>query len=485
MGLAPVLLTTPAQGSPPTQARVVSRLGASPATSRASPSARQLSRRATTRRRVLASGGDGERVKAGRFTTTPRGTVHATWREMFRPRIAAALAAVDDAHAAGTLVGDLEKARSAARTRAAGSRKSGTMRSRGSSARRGVGAIRDGHYYNENDPFAAKWLENLSEAGHIARGRVDARSIKEITPSDLAGVVQFHAFGGIGVWSYALRLAGWPDDAPVWTGSCPCQPFSQAAGAKRGFADERHLWPVWFELIRQCRPAIVLGEQVASPDGLAWLDLVSADLEGAGYAFGASDLCAAGVGAPHLRQRLYFTGVRRDAGAREDAARALEHADRLRHEAWGWGAQHRSPSRSLGDPSQGGRAILASSRVHDQGEPGDDPLRRGASDAPDRPGPCNGFWAGCEWVWCRPGPGRSRGCWRPTEPSALALADGTAESLGRLRAASDQVTAPPSGPLCSTFPGRVGRLKGYGNAIVASQAATFIRAVMQSIAEVP
>ena len=161
-------------------------------------------------------------------------------------------------------------------------------------------------YYNEIDPYAAQWLRNLIAAGHLAKGEVDERSITEIQPDDLLGFNQCHFFAGIGVWGYALRQAGWADDRPVWTGSCPCQPFS-AAGKQEGFADERHLWPAWFNLISQCRPAIVLGEQVAS--ALDWLDLVSTDMESAGYAFGAADLCAAGFGGAHIRQRLYFTGV--------------------------------------------------------------------------------------------------------------------------------------------------------------------------------
>src|SRR5690606_36595911 len=114
---------------------------------------------------------------------------------------------------------------------------------------------------------------------------------------------------GIGVWSHALRRDGWPDARPVWTGSCPCQPFS-AAGKGEGFADERHLWPAFYWLIVQCRPAVVFGEQVASKDGLGWLDLVQADLEGTGYASRAVDLCAAGSGAPHIRQRLRWVGER-------------------------------------------------------------------------------------------------------------------------------------------------------------------------------
>lgn len=160
-------------------------------------------------------------------------------------------------------------------------------------------------YYNEIDPFAAAWLRELIKAGHIAPGDVDERSIEDVTPDDLRSYTQAHFFAGIGVWSHALRRAGWPDDRPVWTGSCPCQPFS-AAGQGGGFADERHLWPAFHHLIRERRPPVVLGEQVASKDGLAWLDLVSTDMEATGYSGGAVDLCAAGVGAPHIRQRQWF-----------------------------------------------------------------------------------------------------------------------------------------------------------------------------------
>ena len=121
-------------------------------------------------------------------------------------------------------------------------------------------------YYNEFDAYPAQWLRNLSDAGHITRGQVDDRSIKEVQPADVSGFERAHFFAGIGVWDYALQLAGWPADAPVWTGSCPCQPFS-AAGKRKGADDERHLWPEWFRLIKECRPPVVFGEQVASADG--------------------------------------------------------------------------------------------------------------------------------------------------------------------------------------------------------------------------
>ncbi len=162
-------------------------------------------------------------------------------------------------------------------------------------------------YYNEIDPFAAAWLRNLIAAGHIADGDVDERSIVDVRPGDLAGYTQCHFFAGIGGWSYALRLAGWPDERPVWTGSCPCQPFS-AAGKRKGFADERHLWPEFRRLISECNPAVLFGEQVAS--AADWLRLVRGDLEALGYAVGAVPVEAASAGADHLRDRFWFVADR-------------------------------------------------------------------------------------------------------------------------------------------------------------------------------
>lgn len=169
------------------------------------------------------------------------------------------------------------------------------------------------NYYNEFDPAAAQWLRNLIAAGLIPAGDVDERSIEDVRPSDLAGYTQCHFFAGIGGWPEALRLAGVPDDAPLWTGSCPCQPYS-AAGKGGGSDDPRNLWWAFRWLIDQCRPAAVLGEQVASKAGRGWLAGVRADLEALGYAVGAADLCAASAGSPHIRQRLYWMADTDDTG---------------------------------------------------------------------------------------------------------------------------------------------------------------------------
>ena len=159
------------------------------------------------------------------------------------------------------------------------------------------------NYYNEIDKKVAAWLRELIKRDLIAPGEVDERSIEDVVSSDLKGFTQCHFFAGIGGWSYALRLAGWPDDKPVWTGSCPCQPFS-TAGKGAGFADERHLWPAWFHLIKQCKPPVIFGEQVAN--AIDWLKLVQSDLEAVGYAVGAIPIEAASVGADHLRDRLWL-----------------------------------------------------------------------------------------------------------------------------------------------------------------------------------
>jgi DNA (cytosine-5)-methyltransferase 1 len=172
-------------------------------------------------------------------------------------------------------------------------------------------------YYNEIDLYAAEWLRNLIKAGHIADGEVDTRSIIDVQPDDIRHFDQCHFFAGIAGWSHALRLAGWADDRKIWTGSCPCQPFS-VAGKGKGTDDERHLWPHFFRLIRGCRPPVVMGEQVAGAAGYGWLDGVRSDLESESYAIEGVDIPACSVNAPHIRQRLYWVAHPSDIRTRRE-----------------------------------------------------------------------------------------------------------------------------------------------------------------------
>lgn len=160
-------------------------------------------------------------------------------------------------------------------------------------------------YYNEIDRFSAAWLRELIKERLIVDGEVDERSIVEVQPSDLNGFTQCHFFTGIGGWSYALQLARWPDDRPVWTGSCPCQPYS-VAGEGKGDEDERDLWPSFSRLITQSKPPVVFGEQVVDAIRWGWLDRAFVDLETAAYACGSAILPALAVGADHERKRIFF-----------------------------------------------------------------------------------------------------------------------------------------------------------------------------------
>lgn len=278
-------------------------------------------------------------------------------------------------------------------------------------------------YYNEIDPYAAQWLRNLIAAGHIASGDVDERSISDVRPSELVGYTQCHFFAGIGGWSLALRLAGWSDSRPVWTGSCPCQPFSNA-GAGKGTSDERHLWPHWFHLIREIRPSVIFGEQVEAAIRHGWLDLVQDDLEGENYSFGAIGLPASCVSAPHIRHRLWFV-------AHNNNNKGLERRDTMRQ-----CSDQQSPWTNrvvgrLGDTDSNGCCS------------------RGETTTPTghRCSLNTTGWNDCEWVPCRDGK------WRPIEPGTFPLANG--------------------------IPGRVGRIRAYGNAIVPQVAAEVIKAYME------
>lgn len=338
-------------------------------------------------------------------------------------------------------------------------------------------------YYNEIDPYAAQWLRNLIASGHIAPGEVDERSIEDVTPDDLRGFTQCHFFAGIGVWSHSLRLAGWPDDKPVWTGSCPCQPFS-AAGKGDGFADERHLWPHFFHLISERRPQHVFGEQVASGNANAWFDLVQADLEGMGYAFGLVPFAAAGIGAPHIRERAYWVAHAHsqiDDRRRDVRANGWdEHSDGSHFNGMAY-SNHRICDE--GETICSGRdAVLhgsSANRLGNTNVPRLEGLVRDDSSAgwEGKAGPAteagvhmrplevNGFWRDADWLLCRDGK------WRPVEPGTFPLVDGAAARLGRVEPGVARVASS----------NRIGRLKGYGNAINAQAAAEFIRAYLEVV----
>ena len=349
-------------------------------------------------------------------------------------------------------------------------------------------------YYNEIDGAAAQWLRNLIEAGHIAPGIVDTRSIEDVHPSDLRGFTQCHFFAGIGVWSHALRNAGVPDSRSLWTGSCPCQPFS-AAGAGAGLADERHLWPAFHHLIKECSPAVVFGEQVASKAAEPWIDALQIDMEALGYGVAAIAFPSSSVGAPHIRDRLYWVAdAQRERvcpcrrGKDACAPRSLQGADgerqRLRLDAGELcgvcgladANGNRCSARSEGCTPLGhgkaagpdcGAVIVGNAssaglaqRFGDAGVPGWAPggnegqtTERAGIHAIARPGPTNGFWRAADWLGCRDGK------WRPVEPGTFPLATGAAA--------------------------RVVRLRAYGNAINSAAAQAFIESVMDGEAMRP
>jgi DNA (cytosine-5)-methyltransferase 1 len=298
------------------------------------------------------------------------------------------------------------------------------------------------NYYNEHDPKASAWLRELIRAGEIPPGDVDERDIQNVKPNELDGYTQCHFFAGIGGWAEALALAGWPTDKPVWTGSCPCQPLS-CAGQGKGHADERHLWPAFYSLIAERKPATIFGEQVASPLGREWFAGIRADMEAMGYAVGGADLCAASVGAPHPRQRLYWVA---DAKHTQRRPFNVHQKNERNGQNSGWTKAHRQ--------------LGACGEVRGMGN----------TDSERRNGERLYVWggrsqqAGTETAWS------SEDKWTFGE-SAWSRFSITPCLDGTLRRFE-----PGSFPLADGLPGRVGLLRGYGNAIVPQVASEFIGA---------
>jgi DNA (cytosine-5)-methyltransferase 1 len=190
-------------------------------------------------------------------------------------------------------------------------------------------------------------------------------------------------------------------------------------------------------------------------------------LEGASYAVGVCDLCAAGFGAPHIRQRLYFVGSSLDyaANSRYDSARKCERRSSLlasRFEQSGIagsleyaeGKQMGFPGRSRQPRKAGERGGMAdnnntglSERISER-RVQQKALGSSEGKATQCCGLVNGFWSDAEWIPCIDGKSR------PIEPG--------------------------SSPLATGITNRVGKLRGYGNALCAPVAQSFIEAYLET-----
>ena len=346
-----------------------------------------------------------------------------------------------------------------------------------------------------------------------------------------------HFFAGIGGWPPRPRpRPGWPREREVWTASLPCQPIS-VAGKREGAEDERHLWPVFYRFVRERRPAVIFGEQVASKDGREWLAAVRADLEAIGYAVGAACLPACSVGAPHRRYRLFWVAHRavahrsdkgregRLSGRANPVRQAVDRhaghggaAGRMADAAGGQrrrltGAEGRESDGQAGgwlesdgvaaDDSAAGLVADAARGRREQWDAGERglsvPDARGANDGM---GDANGFdqpeiYAGVDSLdQQRAEDGRrtvesagsgTDGGTRSGDHSARRGGIGTAREMGNwadadwlwCRDEKYRPVEPGTFPLAHGLSGRVGRLRAYGNAIVPQVAAEFIAAYLE------
>ena len=360
-------------------------------------------------------------------------------------------------------------------------------------------------YYNEFDPKAASWIRQLIANGLIMDGIVDDRSIIEVTPDDLKGFTRHHFFAGIGGWELALQLADWPIDRPVCTASLPCQPFS-VAGAQKGKEDERHLLPHFIALVKQCNFQTIFGEQVPGAIKHGLLDDLCTEMEREKYTVGAIVLTAAGTGAPHIRQRLYWVADSINTGSqgRLSGWQDQERETVSGHAGCGGsisGLGNNSNKRLEGSAREGVQGTVdgltsASSRMGDTEHDGHVTCQITASDVqPSAEWRQNGEnfsgqftgasgrtdatslsgcqdgrteWSDPDWLYCRDEK------YRPIKPSIEPLANGLPRGVG--------YSSNPSEPIepNNTQEARVMRLKGYGNAIVPQVAASFISAFLES-----
>ena len=231
------------------------------------------------------------------------------------------------------------------------------------------------------------------------------------------------------------------------------------AGQRNSVNDPRHLWPVWFGLIAERNPRVVFGEQVASTDGYAWLDIVFDDLEAMRYAFAPLVLPAAGFGAPHGRHRIYFV-ANTSSERRQQISRSAP-GDEGKN-----GRRAKTDNVIEGDGSALRLEHADSAGNNERPSSGEQPLCdercevAGAVEFPESEQArisrlarerraTSGYWRNADWIPCR---GEK---WRAIEPGTFPLAHGVASRMDKIRA--------------------------YGNAICAPEAIEFVSAYMDTV----
>jgi DNA (cytosine-5)-methyltransferase 1 len=132
------------------------------------------------------------------------------------------------------------------------------------------------------------------------------------------------------------NVKGKEGEADVICGGFPCQPFS-VAGKQKGTSDDRHLWPEMFRLIREIKPQFVIGENVKNiiniQDGVVF-ETVCTDLESEGYEVQPFIIPAAGVGAPHRRERVWIIANREESMVNPDNIRLKQHNEAEKTTSW-------------------------------------------------------------------------------------------------------------------------------------------------------
>jgi DNA (cytosine-5)-methyltransferase 1 len=255
-------------------------------------------------------------------------------------------------------------------------------------------------------------------------------------------------------------------DIGLICGGYPCQPFS-VAGKREGQADDRHLWPEFFRLIQEIRPAWVIAENVAGHINMG-LDSVLADLESEGYQQQVFLIPACAVGAYHRRDRVWIL-AHSDSGSSASAQQKREYE----------GAEN--DSRSSHDELDAGADVADSEKLQRDGGNlhGINNQRSAGWEQPRGSGSENGSGSGedvadssSEGLQGRQETGNTESGWEGREEFLA--------GCGERSEPGNWVPEPPVGRVANGVPGRVDRLKQLGNAVVPQIPEVLGRAILEA-----